>query len=84
VGPTTYPAGAKIASVVRIGPKGLTNSMTVAANYAAGSTYNLTSCVTSPCLDVEDGAAGSGLSFTLNAAGVWNFTDKASGQTIAP
>jgi len=83
-GPTSYVSGTKIASVVRIAPSTLANTMTVTANYASGSTYNLTSCVTSPCLDMEDGTTTSGPSFKLNSAGVWNFTDKATGQTIAP
>jgi len=83
-GPTAYPAGATIASVVRIAPKTLANTLTVAANYASGSAYNLAGCVSSPCLDMEDGTSSSGPSFKLNSAGVWSFTDKASGQTIAP
>jgi hypothetical protein len=77
-GPTTYKSGDMIASVVRIGPSSLGNTMTVTANYATGSTYNLASCASSPCLDVED----TGLSFTVSSTGVATFTDKASGQTI--
>jgi len=77
-GPTAYKPGDMIASVVRIAPSAVGNTMTVTAHYAAGSTYNLASCANSPCLDVED----TGLSFTVSSSGVATFTDKASGQTI--
>jgi hypothetical protein len=77
-GPTAYKPGDTIASVVRIAPSSVGNTMTVTAHYAAGSTYNLSSCTNSPCLDIED----TGLSFTVSSSDVTTFTDKASGQSI--
>jgi hypothetical protein len=77
-GPTAYKPGDMIASVVRIAPSSVGNTMTVTAHYAAGSTYNLSSCTSSPCLDIED----TGLSFTVSSSDVASFTDKASGQSI--
>jgi hypothetical protein len=77
-GPTSYKPGDMIASVVRIAPPSLGNTMTITAHYATGSTYNLASCASSPCLDIED----TGLSFTVSSSGVATFTDKASAQTI--
>jgi hypothetical protein len=77
-GPTAYMPGDVIASVVRIAPAAVGNTMAVTPHYAAGSTYNLASCANSPCLDVED----TGLSFTVSSSGVATFTDKASSQTI--
>jgi len=77
-GPTAYQPGDTIASVVRIAPTAVGNTMTVAAHYAAGSSYNLSSCASSPCLDIED----DGLSFTVSSSGVATFTDKASGESV--
>jgi len=79
---TTYKAGDLIASVVRIAPATLTTTMTVKANYATGSTYNLASCTTSPCLDVEDGSTTGGPSFMLLPSGLVTFMDKASSQAL--
>ena len=81
---TAYPAGAIVASVVRIAPSTLADTMTVTPNYAPGSTYNLAACTSASCLDIEDGTAGSGASFKLNSTGTWIFTDKATGQALAP
>ena len=77
-GPTAYQPGDMIASVVRIAPPAVGDTMTVTAQYAVGSTYNLASCASSPCLDIED----TGLGFTVSSSGVATFTDKASSQTI--
>lgn len=79
---TAYNAGDLIASVVRIAPSAVSNTLTVTANYATSSTYNLAGCTTSPCLDVEDGTGSSGPSFKVSSAGVVTFTDKGSNQTI--
>jgi hypothetical protein len=76
--PTAYQPGDTIASVVRIAPTAVGSTMTVTPHYATGSTYNLSSCANSPCLDIED----SGLSFTVSSSDATTFTDKASGQTI--
>jgi hypothetical protein len=79
---TAYNAGDLIASVVRIAPSTVSNTLTVTANYASGSTYNLAGCTTSPCLDVEDGTSGSGPSFKVSPAGVVTFTDKGAQQAV--
>jgi hypothetical protein len=79
-GPTTYHPGDLIASVARIAPTLVADTMTVTAHYATGSTYNLASCASSPCLDIED----TGLSFTVSATGTTSFTDKSANEPSPP
>jgi len=85
-GSTTYASGDFIASVVRVTPSSFTNTMRVTASYKSGSTYNLSGCTTSPCLDVEDSISNSSdtssMSFKVSSTGVVTFTDNGSSQTI--